>query len=91
MSQVDGRADRLRKKLVRDLDAFDAEIKQDKISLDVLDMEHFMGTGPKFKKDMVKKQELVKSLRAKVVVIFGRIDRTARPAFFLPSARALRI
>ena len=59
VKQIDGRADRLRKNLVRDVNALQESIA-DQVHTDIIDQEHYIGTGDVFKKANVAMKEKIK-------------------------------
>ena len=81
VQQVDGRADRLRQNLMRDLQKEQQSLEQ-QVALDIIDAQHYIGTGEAFKKANVVSKEKIKKIKGEVAKIGYKIDRSANPKAF---------
>jgi flavodoxin len=80
--KMDGRSDRLRANLERDLDAINEKLNAPNVSLAFYDEKHFIGTSEQFKKKVATVKESLKKIRGQVVLICPRIERTKTPSHY---------
>lgn len=80
--KLDGRSDRFKANLDRDLNVIKNKLEEHCCQLSFYDEQHYIGTGEKFKKKVGQVKEALKKVRASVLAIPHRIDRTKTPDYF---------